>query len=193
MDNIRNREVLYAVLLQTLSENNDGLFIYSAYDSINEQYTFPEQWYREIPKGTAYELLKDMGYPDWSDIPQEKLVELVKTEPQWQNQLRWTRLQLREDGYLDISAPRGTWRLTPAGFQAAKNFKIDSLKPDERKIVQSRTQNKRSKENASENNISRRDKLFSVLENLTTSMPLTDLELLADIARTIRARSITEG
>jgi len=46
MDNIRNREVLYAVLLQTLSENNDGLFIYSAYDSINEQYTFPEQWYR---------------------------------------------------------------------------------------------------------------------------------------------------
>src|SRR5262249_23530951 len=82
-------------------------------------YTFPEEWYRELPDSQGYETLKELGYLDWRTVPQEKLIELVKTEPQWKNEIRWARNELRKRGYLDVSAPRGIWRLTAEGVAVA--------------------------------------------------------------------------
>src|SRR5208337_1586880 len=121
MDNIRNREVLQVVLLQTLALFSEGAAIHRVYERVDESFHFPAEWYREIPAGTGHEELKSKGCLDWRTLPQDKLVEMVTTEPQWQNEIRWARNDLRKDGYLDANAPRGIWRLTAKGFQAASS------------------------------------------------------------------------
>ena len=192
MESIRHREVLHAVLMLTLAEQEKGVPTAEAYDSVGEQFTFPEAWYRQIPKGNGYDTLKEMGYDDWRDIPQEKLVELVRTEPQWQNELRWSRKKLNDEGYLDASAPRAVWRLTPAGLKAARNLKLDVFQPAEREIIETRKKAKPKVEKKSVSvSGSLRDDLRARLDVLIASMPLTDLELLVDIARTVRSRSIS--
>ena len=191
MTEIRQRAVLETVLLQTLAERADGLSTADTYDAIARDFDFPEDWYREIPTSTGYEYLKSHGYDDWRLVPQEKLIEMVKTEPQWQNVIRWTRNKLREAGYLDASAPRGIWKLTKAGLKVAKTPILDDLQPAERIIVNTRNTN-RKKKTKSEVEDTSREALLKKLQRLTNSMPLPDLDLLIDIGRAIRCRSLVE-
>lgn len=142
MGSIRQRDVLEIVLLQTLSENETGLAPTDVYDVINDQYEFPQEWYREIPKGSAYDYLKQKGIEDWRGITQERLVQLVKTEPQWQNELRWARNELKKEGHLDTSAPRGIWKLTAKGIQAAKGISLDEFGAVEKRIISKRSSHK---------------------------------------------------
>lgn len=194
MDSIRQRDVLEIVLLQTLAESSDGLKIRDAYDRIGAEYSFPEEWYREIPDSAGYDFLTEYGYPDWREVPQSRLVELVKTEPQWQNELRWARNQLRKRSYLDNTAPRGIWRLTCSGMQAAKSIPLHELAPAEREIVtkQRAREKGRGQEQPAALVIGPRESLLEKLKTLIHSMPLADLELLIDIARVVRRRSLNE-
>lgn len=186
-EEIRQGSVLEVVLLNTIAEHPDGISTSDAYDWIAARYTFPEEWYREIPLTAGYERLKKLGYRDWRDVPQDQLVELVPTEVQWRNKMRWARNSLRERGYLDTKAERGIWRLTSAGMQAAGKIALASLAPEERKFA---TPKPRSAKPAAAV-IGLRESLMSKLGTLTSSMPLDDLDLLVDIARSIRMRSLT--
>jgi hypothetical protein len=188
MASIRKRRVLHDVLLQILSERHDGLEIHNVYDLIDAQYTFPEDWYRQIPCAQGYDILREAGVRDWRDVPQETLVRLVPTEPQWQNEIRWARNELRKEGYLNMSAPRGTWRLTEAGFAAARGVEQGDLSEPERLILATR---KPAPEPTEGWQTGQRKDLLQKLGFYTQSMPLRDLELVVDIAWTIRKRSIT--
>lgn len=97
-ESIRQRDVLEVVLLNTLAEHPDGMSTNDAYEWIGAHYDFPEDWYREIPPTSGYDKLKKLGYADWRDVPQAKLVELVPTELQWRNEMRWARNGLRKRG-----------------------------------------------------------------------------------------------
>ena len=186
MKDIRNREVLKVVLVTTLSKHPSGLDIHSAYDEIESLFTFPSDWYREIPLGSAYDELMKMGYADWRDIPQDKIVELVKTEPQWKNEIRWARNDLRKEGLLDETATRGIWRLTQKGMTQARG-KISETLTDQEKVIATPQETKTYVPK-----IGKRESLNKSLSLLTINMPLGDLELLVDIARTIRRRSTTD-
>lgn len=113
MTKIRQRRVLHDVLLQVLADSERGLEIHDAYDRIDAQYTFPEEWYRQIPSAQGYDILRELGFDDWRKVPQELLTRLVTTEPQWQNEIRWARNELRKEGFLDTSAPRGDVEVDP--------------------------------------------------------------------------------
>src|SRR5215471_15230291 len=136
MEQIRQREVLNVVLLQTLATSPKGMTVLDVNDAITTNYTFPDEWYRELPDSEGYDILKQLGYSDWRAVPQSKLIELVKTEPQWKNEIRWARNELRKRGHLDASAPRGIWRLTPKGLAAAADPQMQSnLSEREREIA----------------------------------------------------------
>jgi hypothetical protein len=195
MDDIRNREILRVVLLQTLSRFPEGAAIHRVYEEIDKNFHFPAEWYRELPAGTGYSDLKAKGYADWRSIPQEKLVELVRTEPQWQNVIRWARNDLREIGHLDENAPRGIWKLTARGFQAARSNAAASLSPEEKRIATPQPKQTVSpqtktvvKSGATDRGY--RETLEEKLHILTSSMPTADLEILVDIARVVRQRSL---
>lgn len=193
MTDIRNREILYAVLLQTLQHHPDGIDLHDVYAAIERTFSFPEEWYRQIPSGTGHDELTEIGIDDWRSIPQTRLVELVKTEPQWQNELRWARNDLRKRGLLDTSAPRGIWRLSPAG-QASAERPLEDLAPSEREIATPKHRQEPKAQTAPEprtdSGVTIRDGLLNKLATLTSSMPINDLELLVDIARTIRLRTL---
>ena len=191
MPDIRTREVLQSVLLQTLAKFKDGLPIHSAYEEIERNFTLPQDWYREIPASTGYDELERRGL-DWRNIPQEKLVEMVPTEPQWQNELRWARNDLRKAGYLDTSAPRGVWRLTPKGHSAG-GTPLLSLTVEEKKIATPRPAPPvlaKAPVPAAPEGQTLRESLQAKLGLLTSSMSITDLQLLVDIARSIRLRAV---
>ncbi len=118
---------------------------------------------------------------------------MVPTEPQWQNELRWARNELKKQKYLDETAPYGVWRLTPRGMQVAKQTEALDLKPEERRLV---TRKKTKKiQNEVENVVgspSLRQALLRKLGLLTNSTPLEDLDLLIDIAHAVRYRSLSE-
>ncbi len=197
-EQVRSRSVLQAVLLRTLAQHPEGLAIQDAYDSIHSQYSFPSEWYREIPKADGYDVLAQQGYPDWRTLSQERLIELVSTEPQWQNELRWSRNDLRERGFLDTTAPRGVWKLTTTGMRAArKPEEAAALRPEELAVATPRPTPRLVRERAASAatrppSPGLRESLYQKLKALTASMPLEDLDLLVDIARAVRTRSITK-
>jgi 5-methylcytosine-specific restriction protein A len=41
-------------------------------------------------------------------------------EPEWNNRVQWARNALRKSGFLDLEAPHGVWRLSPAGIVAGQ-------------------------------------------------------------------------
>jgi hypothetical protein len=195
MDTIRQRSVLQAILFATLAEHPDGLPIEEAYDAIDQSYRFPNEWYRQLPSAAAgYAQLERLGITDWRMVPQEQLIELVATEPQWQNEIRWARNDLRKLGHLDTSAPRGVWRLTSTGKRAARSAATQGLSPEEQRIVRSRQapSSKRKPDEEQAGGGVRHD-LQMRLRLLTDSMPLGDLQLLVDLARTVRMRSLPEA
>jgi restriction endonuclease Mrr len=191
MPEIRTREVLQSVLIQVLNRFPDGISLHSAYEEIERHFSFPQEWLREIPASTGYDELEKRGL-NWHNIPQEQLIQLVPTEPQWQNEIRWARNELRKVGYLDMTVPRGIWKLTDAGKQAAEPI-MKALTPAEKIIATSKP---KKQENVLklpkiiESGLSSRDMLERKLQLLTSSMPIGDLELLVDIARSIRLRSV---
>ena len=187
MARIRQRRVLHDVLLQVLADHPDGLDIHGAYDLIDAQYTFPEEWYRQIPSAQGYETLRELGYEDWRKVPQELLVRLVTTEPQWQNEIRWARNELRKEEYLDTSVSRGTWRLTKEGVKAAARLNLDDLSQPERLILTTRRPVVVTERDA---RAGLRTELMRKLQMYTHSMPLEDLEMLVDIAWSVRKRSL---
>lgn len=191
---IRQRPVLTAALLQTLQGSPRGLTIHEAYDAIDEAFEFPEKWYRHIPRGGAYDELKDLGYKDWRGIPQERLVELVSTEPQWQNEMRWARNDLRKLGLLDTTAPRGVWRLTKKGLREKAD--VGDLSVVEREIATPRKRPAHRKaakgKTPAHGHAPTRENLLKQLQMLAQGMPLGDLALLLDVARSIRKRSLVE-
>ena len=195
MEAIRQRSVLQAVLLQTLAEHAEGLSIEDAYDAIDRNHALPEEWSRQIPDSAGYDELKELGHDDWRTIPQEQLVELVSTEPQWQNEVRWARNDLRKLGYLDTSAPRGIWRLTESGRQAVPTVVGSGWSEAERSILKSRKPGKPAGSTRTTGSPARgdgtRSQYLEKLELLTRTMPLEDLKLLVEIARCVRKRSIT--
>jgi hypothetical protein len=167
------------------------------YDLIDQRYRFPDEWYRQIPRAAAgYEELRKHGYADWRQVPQELLIEMLPTEPQWQNEIRWARNDLRKLGYLDMSAPRGIWRLSDAGVKAAPAAATEGLSKEEQRIIKERRQPAPSAPkppSAPPSGGGLRSELLAKLELLTHSMPLADLQLLVDIARSIRKRSLPEN
>lgn len=198
MPAIRSREVLKAVLVEVLSKHPNGLRIQDAYDTVAATYEFPEDWHRQIPGSTGYDELAKLGYSDWRQIAQETLVTLVPTEPQWQNEMRWARNDLREEGILDGSAPRGIWRLSELGSRIPKEDLLARLNTDEQSIVRTKRQVSEPRAATPQNSADNRppatfrESLERKLETLTSSMPLEDLELLVEIARVIRTRSLTK-
>ena len=191
MSEIRTREVLQAVLLQTLTKLKDGMPIHSAYEEIERNFTLPQDWYREIPASTGYDELVRKGL-DWRNIPQDKLVQMVPTELQWQNEVRWARNNLRKAGFLDTKAPRGVWRLTPKG-QTAAGSSLQSLSQAEKQIATPKQQTVAPSKTVPGEvpvSVSHRESLQSKLALLTSSMSITDLQLLVDIARSIRLRAV---
>jgi restriction endonuclease Mrr len=197
MEQIRQREVLNVVLLQTLGLAPKGMTIYDAYDAISADYTFPEEWYRELPAGQGHVILKELGYPDWRKIPQENLIELVKIEAQWKNEIRWARNELRKRGYLDGSAPRGTWRLTPQGITAAANPQAHiALSEREQEIATPKPKKRRGRPVAETpgpaQRASQRERLVVTLLKLAEGLPISELELVVDLGRVIRQRNLPD-
>jgi hypothetical protein len=193
METIRQRSILQAVLLQTLAEHPAGLPIDVAYDLIDQHYRFPEEWYREIPDSSGYDEIKLHGYSDWREVPQELLVELVNTETQWQNEIRWARNDLRKQGFLDMTVPRGVWKLSAAGTHAAGSHPEEQLTTEEQRVLSSSREETRWTTNPSEPGVEtrgRRRDLTMRLQALTKSMPLSDLNMLVEIARVVRKRSL---
>lgn len=196
MPTIRNSEVLRAVLLEVLSQHPNGLPIQDAYDIVASTYNFPDDWHRQIPQTSGYVELVKLGYSDHQQIPQETLVTLVPTEPKWQNEMRWSRNTLRKEGLLDTAAPRGVWRLTDQGLRTTKGNLLTGLNPDEQRIVRTRHPVSpklvaQPKPLADRPPATFRESLERKLEILVSSMPLEDLELLVELARVVRTRSIT--
>jgi hypothetical protein len=197
MEPIRQREILTVVLLQTLASKPEGMKVPAVNDAISEDFTFPEEWYRELPDSKGYDTLKDLGYSDWRKIPQEKLIELVTTEPQWKNEIRWARNELRKEKWLDTSAPRGLWRLTPAGIEAAKHPEQHvTLTDREREIATPKPQQRQPRKDAPvpghKTGLSDRERLLATLMQLANPLPLSELELLVDLARVVRRRNLPE-
>jgi restriction endonuclease Mrr len=188
MEQIRQRRVLHDVLLQVLAEHPEGLAIHRVYDLIDAQYRFPDEWCRQIPSAQGYDVLKTLGFSDWREMPQDLLTRLVTTEPQWQNEIRWSRNELRKEGFLDTSAARGHWRLTAAGMEAAARLDTADLTEPERLILTTRRpepeEQKRTLTTAA------RTDLLKKLQMYTHSMPIEDLEMLVEIAWAVRKRSV---
>ena len=187
MSQIRKRDVLQSVLLQVLSKFPQGLHIHEAYDEIEKNFTFPEGWYREIPGAAGYHELEARGIHDWRKVPQEQLIQMVSTEPQWQNEIRWARNDLRKAGHLDTNVPRGIWKLKTSSRNAI-DATLQKLTSEEKKIATPKERKRTSL--TAESAISSRTALEKKLSLLISSMPIEDLELLVDIARAIRLRSI---
>jgi hypothetical protein len=91
---------------------------------------------------------------------------------------------------IDTSAPRGIWRLTENGLIAARKG-LGELTPREKEIATPRPKPEKLPERSVEI-VSKgiREGLQNKLLVLTSSLPINDLELLVEIARTIRQRSI---
>ena len=197
MSQIRQREVLNVVLLQTLASNPNGMRVSEVNDLISESYTFPDEWYRELPDSTGYETLKAQGHDDWRKISQAVLIELVKTEPQWKNEIRWARNELRKLLFLDTSAPRGLWRLTDAGLGAASNPQAHiELNEREQEIATPRPARQRSQPSSPPvgpvPQMSERERLLATLIQLTDGLPLHEFELVVDLTRAVRRRSLPD-
>jgi Mrr restriction endonuclease-like protein len=195
MEPIRQRSVLQAALLLTLAEHPDGVSTESVYDLIDQRYRFPDEWYRQIPSAAVgYDAVKHQGYADWREDPQELLIELVATEPQWRNEIRWARNDLRKLGYLDTTAPRGTWRLSEAGIRASSTVATEGLSKEEQELIKARPKRTAAKKKTTppvpQPGAGLRSELLSKLDLITHSMPLDDLQLLLDIARSVRQRSL---
>lgn len=190
---IRSSKVLAQVLLTALSEFPDGLSIGDAYDFIDQSFEFPADWYEEIPfDGNAYDELKEQGINDWRSLSQTELIGLVKTETRWRNEMRWARNELRKLGYLDTST-RGVWKLSPEGARVVKAGPAIDLTAEERKIVAARRpRSSRAKERIVSMPAAGgyRERLLAKLLALAQGMPVGDLEMLVDIARVIRTRTL---
>lgn len=138
MASLNGRPAIRYVLLELLNQYPDGLTPTKVYEIIGREYVFPKEWYFERPTSAGYHSLKSLGYSDWESIPQSKLVGMVDTEPQWHYFVRWSREALKSKGELDISAPVGLWRLNENGRRAANQLVLESYKPEEIAIIQSR-------------------------------------------------------
>jgi len=138
METIPHRRALQHILMQLLSENPDGLTPKQVYKFVGDEYKFPEEWYLNRPTSSGFDDLKASGIDDWHLVPQNELVALIDTEPQFHHILRWSREQLKVEGYLDLTAPRGVWRLTEKGIKAVPQLKVDSYSPEEVAIIKSR-------------------------------------------------------
>ena len=57
------------------------------------------------------------------ELSQSKLMEMIDTEPLWHHIVRWSREQLKSENYLDLSTPRGVWRLNEEGQKAAGTYR----------------------------------------------------------------------
>jgi hypothetical protein len=197
MAEINRRKILAVVLHQVLAEHPDGIVIHDAYDAIDSNYEFPEEWYELLPMGSAYDELKALGYPDWKVLSEEKLVQLVKTEPRWQNEMRWARLSLQDQGLIDKTSGRGVWRLNRAGLKASEEDTTKSLSSTERRAFKRRPAGEVVQKPATPlrtpgTKPSLRQSLEARLNNLISGMPLADLETLVEIARVIRSRSVAD-
>lgn len=111
MAGIRSRVVLTQMLLDTLAESIQGLRSAEVYPRIQEMYAMPPEWVREVKR-------KQIG-------------TRVYTEPQWKNEIRWSRNTLRKSGFLDAQAPEGLWRLTDNGLDAAQHGNAYNLTGEE--------------------------------------------------------------
>lgn len=195
-ERIRSREVLTQILLEVLYENPEGLTPPEVYDYIDRRYRFPRKWYRQLPEGPGYRWLEEHGYDDWRTVPQEKLIELVKTESQWKNEVRWARNTIRKQGYLDTTAPRGVWRLNSSGINLIRGGEVLSLTSIESEMVERFKKEPavvdRLDTETSTLSATTRTSLLGTLQLLTHSMPIDDLDLLVEIARTIRKKSLSD-
>jgi restriction endonuclease Mrr len=62
---------------------------------------------------------------DFFDLTPAERSELrpePRTDRKWDAWVMFARQELKDQGFLDPSAPRGTWRLTPAGRQEAERL-----------------------------------------------------------------------
>lgn len=144
METLPHGKALNYILLEILSEHPNGLTPKLVYEFVGADYAFPEEWSLYRPTSAGVEDLKASGIDDWRTLPQHELVTLVDTEPQWHHALRWARVQLKSEGYLDLAAPRGIWRLNEKGLRVASRQRSEAYAPEEIVIIKSRQTLKRA-------------------------------------------------
>lgn len=138
MQTIPHRKALLHILIELLNENPNGLTPKQVYEFVGNEYNFPKEWYLNRPTSSGFDDLKAKGIDDWHSVPQDELVAMIDTEPQFHHILRWSREQLKVEKHLDLTAPRGVWRLNEKGIKAASQIKIESFSPEEIAIITSR-------------------------------------------------------
>lgn len=138
METISDRNVLRYILINLLRDNKEGLTPSQVYEIIGDEYQLPREWYLYRPSSDGFDDLKKYGISNWREVNQEWLKAKVSTEPQWHHILRWSREQIKADGYLDISAPRGLWRLNEKGLNSKFQLGIDEFSPEEITIIRSK-------------------------------------------------------
>lgn len=95
---ISNREELEWCLLRILFVFPRGITTHDVYKYLETRYEFPLFWQNDVDGG---------GHP----------------EIRWQNATRWARNELSQMSFMDESADRGMWKLSPDGIkQAQKSF-----------------------------------------------------------------------
>lgn len=153
--------VLEFLLLRLLRDHPDGLEAGLVYRLLEQQYQLPAEWYKLIPtKGPVYAKLKADGV-DWQALSSRELAALVPTEPKWRNRLRYVVRHLRDRNWLDRH-PRGVWRLSLSGAEAAAQ--VDDIQPELLPIVRSQVELSREQERLMASGAGRRHVLRAILE-----------------------------
>ncbi len=138
METVSDRKVLRYILINLLKDNKEGLTTSQVYKIIGNEYQLRREWYLYRPLSDGFEDLKKYGINDWREVNQEWLKSEISTEPQWHHILRWSREQIKADGYLDVTAPRGLWRLNEKGLNLQFQVGIEDFSPEEMTIIRSK-------------------------------------------------------
>jgi hypothetical protein len=136
MSQIRVAKVFQSFVLQVLARCPNGLELQRVYDEIERSFPLLSQWRRSIPTTAGFKEMYALSYEDWEEVPQDIMRARIPSEPFWQMETRYVRLPLKKAGFLDLQVPRGTWRLSSSGRQAASQHQlILELNDDERSIT----------------------------------------------------------
>lgn len=91
------------------------------YFKVEQRWEIPQEWYKPIPYGNAFNELKRKGMNS-KIISDESLESIVPTEPKWKNEVRMARRRLMDRGWLEKNGKRGVWCLNQKGQEGIDNY-----------------------------------------------------------------------